>query len=117
VVISSGQASFSTSSLTVGSHQITAEYGGDTTHGSSVSDALTQVVNRANPGVTLTASVNPSFYGSSVTFTFRVNPSAATGTVTITDGASNLATLTLSTGTASFTTSTLNARTYNLVGV
>src|SRR5207302_1609555 len=86
-------------------------------HAFSTSDALTQVVNRANPGVTLSASLNPSVYGSAVTLTFKVNPSIATGTVTITDGASNLATLTLSNGSASFTTSTLNAGSYNLVGV
>jgi hypothetical protein len=41
---SSGQASFTTSALTVGSHTITAVYGGDTNFTTSTSSALPQIV-------------------------------------------------------------------------
>src|SRR5208283_3135893 len=40
--------------------------------------------------VTLSSSLNPSTYGSAVTFTARVSPSGATGTVTFMDGTSTL---------------------------
>jgi len=42
---SSGQAMFTTSTLTVGSHSITASYGGDTTFKEGTSPKFTQTVN------------------------------------------------------------------------
>jgi len=42
---SSGQAMFTTSTLTVGSHAITASYGGDTTFKEGTSPKFTQTVN------------------------------------------------------------------------
>ncbi|MHB8545246.1 MAG: Ig-like domain repeat protein [Nitrosotalea sp.] len=45
VTVSSGQATFSSSSLSVGSHSITAAYSGDTNDAGSTSSTLTQVVN------------------------------------------------------------------------
>jgi hypothetical protein len=56
---------------------------------------------------TLSASLNPSTYGSSVTFTATVSPSAATGTVTFKNGSATLGTGTLSGGKATYGTSTL----------
>ena len=47
-VNSSGQATLSTSSLTAGSHSITASYAGNSNFASSTSAALTQTVNKAN---------------------------------------------------------------------
>jgi ELWxxDGT repeat protein len=43
--VSGGTATFTTSALAHGVHSITAEYGGDTNFGSSVSDPLSQTVN------------------------------------------------------------------------
>jgi len=56
---------------------------------------------------TLSSSLNPSTYGSSVTFTATVSPSAATGTVTFKNGSATLGTGTLSGGKATYSTSTL----------
>jgi hypothetical protein len=49
----SGVATYSTSSLTAGTHSITAEYGGDTNYASSTSDPVSQQVNKATATVTL----------------------------------------------------------------
>lgn len=58
--LSSGTASFSTSSLPVGSHQIRAVYGGSTTHAGSTSAARTFVVNPAG-GSDIIVNQNTSF--------------------------------------------------------
>lgn len=108
---SSGAVSFTTSSLVMGNHTVTAVYSGDSTWTGSTSDELTQVVNTATTSVNLTASLNPSYYGEAVTFTALVSPSyygtTPTGTVTFYNGSTLLATVTLVNGQASFTISTL----------
>ncbi|EET89493.1 Fibronectin type III domain protein [Clostridium carboxidivorans P7] len=54
--LSSGTATFSISALAVGSHSITAVYGGDANYNGSTSSALTQVVNNTvKPAKTLTS--------------------------------------------------------------
>ncbi|MGA3093578.1 MAG: Ig-like domain repeat protein [Terriglobales bacterium] len=105
--ISGGIATYSTSTLPVGSNSITAAYGGDANDNSSTSSALTQTVNKATPTVTLTSSANPSTYGSSVTFTATLSISTATGTVTFKNGSTTLGTGTVSSGKATFSISTL----------
>jgi hypothetical protein len=97
----------STSTLALGSHSITASYGGNTNYNSSTSSTLTQTVNKANTTTSLASSANPSVYGQSVTFTATVSPSAATGTVTFKDGSNTIGTGSLSSGVATYTTSTL----------
>ena len=109
----SGVAAFSTTSLTVASHPITAKFGGDGNFRYSTSPILTQVVNKAETTTALTSSVNPSVFGQSVTFTATVAavaPGAGTpsGTVTFKEGATTLGTGTLNGGgTATFTIGTL----------
>jgi uncharacterized repeat protein (TIGR01451 family) len=110
--LSGGEATFTTSALSVGSHNITAIYGGDTNDYGSTSNTLTQVVNQDNTTTTLASSIIPSVLGQSVTFKATVNvnsPGAGTptGTVTFYDGSTKLGTGTLSGGVATFTTSTL----------
>ena len=63
---------------------------------------------------TLASSLNPSTFGSSVTFTATVSPSAASGTVTFKDGAATLGTGTLSGGVATFATSGLSVGGHSL---
>ncbi|MGZ5528506.1 MAG: beta strand repeat-containing protein, partial [Limisphaerales bacterium] len=109
----SGQATYATSSLSVASHSITAEYGGDGNFNTSASSTLTQTVNAASSATLLTSSANPSVVGQSVTFTATVGalfPGAGTptGTVTFKDGATTLGTGTLSGGSATFSTSSLS---------
>src|SRR5262249_52887098 len=70
----SGHATFSTSSLTVGSHTITANYSGDTNFLASAGNdsALPQVVNQASTSTTVDSAANPSVAGQTVTFTATV---------------------------------------------
>lgn len=121
---SSGEATYSTSSLTPGTYSITAVYSGDTSNNPSTSSVLSQVINPQAPTVTvgnvsisygtasaiLTALV--SYTGSGVAppgaLTFSVNggsPVAATCT-----GTSSPLTC-----TANYPTSSLAAGTYAIV--
>lgn len=114
--LSSGKATYNTSKLAAGSHSITAVYGGNTNYNGSTSSVLTQTVNKANSTTTLSSSVNPSTYGSSVKFTATVAPSTCTGTVIFKDGSSTLGTGTVSSGKATFSTSTLIAGSHSITG-
>jgi len=92
-------ATLTTSTLSVGSHDITAIYN------SSTSPILTQVVNKAIPTVTVTTS-GPSVYGDTVTITATV-PTGVTGTITLTSGTTTLGTGTIAGGVVTITTATL----------
>ena len=111
--ISGGVATQLTNSLTAGTHSITAQYGGDINYNAADSTALSQVVNKATPTVTLASSLNPSTFGGSVTFTATL-PADATGTVTFLDGTTSLGTGTISSGVATLTTSSLAAGTHSI---
>ena len=112
-----GVATFATSSLSAGTHSITAQYGGDGNHSGSSSTAVSQTVNKANTTTGLASSKNPSTSGDSVTFTATVTPSAATGTVQFLDGATSLGSAALSGGTASLSTSALAAGNHSITAV
>jgi YVTN family beta-propeller protein len=106
----SGQASFSTAALSVGTHTITAVYGGSLNFATSTSAVLTQTVNRAATTTTLASSANPSALGQAATFTATVSGPGGvpTGTVTFLEGNTSIGTGTLNaSGQAVFTTSSL----------
>jgi RHS repeat-associated protein len=91
----SAQATFSTSSLSVARHSITAVYGGDTNFTGSTSSALSEIENQDGTTTTIASGANPLVFGQSVTFTATVaaaSPGAgvATGSVTFKDGAVTL---------------------------
>jgi hypothetical protein len=98
--ISGTTATIVTSSLTAGSHNITAKFN------SNSSSVLVQVVNKANTTVTATTSPRPSTYGQSVTITASV-PSGVTGTITFTSGSLSLGSGTITSGSVSVTTTAL----------
>jgi hypothetical protein len=82
-------------SLSVGTHAITAVYDGDSTFAGSTSSILNQTVNKAGTTTTLTSSLNPSVFGQAVTFTavVSISPPGAgtpTGSVTFKDGSTVL---------------------------
>jgi streptogramin lyase len=112
--LSGGVASLVTSTLAVGSHDITAVYGGDAADTGSTSAVLTQVVNQATTGTVVLSTLNPSIEGQSVTFTANVTPSSATGTVTFRDGTLPIDTELLVAGSGSFTTSALAAGSHSI---
>ena len=84
-----GVAKFSTSSLSVGTHSITAEYSGTTTYQPSTSSPLTQTVNKRSTTTTVFGSDTPLVVGDTVTCTVRVvdtspgETSMPTGDVTV----------------------------------
>jgi len=104
-----GLTSFKISTLSVGSHNITAVYGGDTKFLGSTSNVVVQKVHY-DTKTSLTSSTNPSISGQSVTFTATVTAAAGTptGTVTFNDGSAVLKTVTLGGGKAIYTTSALS---------
>ena len=121
--VNSGVATFAISTLIVGTHPITAVYGGDANFLTSTSaPVLNQVVTKPGTTTTLTSSPNPSAFGQAVTFTATV--SSAFGTVpageivTFKDGAITLGTGMLNgSGMATFTISTLTVGNHPITAV
>ena len=107
----SGMATFTTSSLSVASHTITASYSGDGSFLVSSASAG-ESVSQANTTTTVTAGPAPSVVGQTVTITATVRAVAPgsgtpTGTATVLDGTAPLGTVALSGGSATWTTSAL----------
>ncbi len=91
-------ATFATKTLAVGTHSITAIYGGDTNNASSTSAPVSQVITAITTTTTLTASPNPVGYGALVTLTATVATTGSikpTGTVTFYNGSAVLGMATL----------------------
>jgi hypothetical protein len=115
--LTSGVATFTTSSLAVGNHSVTASYTGDTNDLSGSSVVLTQVVGRNSTTTRLTSSSSSALAGTPITLTATVLPSTATGTVTFKDGTTSIGTGTLSGGSAAITTSSFAAGAHFLTAV
>lgn len=96
--------------LSGGAHTITAYYNSDT-YCAAASGTTTQTM-ETDTTTSLKSSLNPSTYGSSVTFTATVSPIAGasgtpSGTVTFSEGATVLGSSSTSGGVATLTTSAL----------
>jgi hypothetical protein len=109
----SAVATYSTSTLAVGPHAISAAYSGSTPYyvSASTSATLNQDV-QATSVTTLVSSLNPSTYGASITLTSVVTSNGTivpTGTVDINDGTTRIGTVSLAgtTGVATWTVSSL----------
>lgn len=109
VNLTSNKAEYTTSALTVGSHNITAEYNGSTDYDTSTSSALTETIDKVATTTKVASSVNPSTYGEEVTFTATTTGPAGvpTGTVTFKNGGTVLGTVTLASGSAVLKTAAL----------
>jgi ELWxxDGT repeat protein len=121
VSLSAGRAFFSTSSLGLGSHTITASYSGDANFtASSGNDVNSLVVNQASTRTVMTSFPDPSVFGQVVSFTVAVialapSQGTPTGTVTFTDGATTIGSVTLNNvGRATFTTSSLSRGSHSI---
>jgi Big-like domain-containing protein len=105
------RAAFTTYSLAAGSHFIAAIYvPADPLIFSGSSTTLTQNVSSTTDITTLASTPNPSTFGEPVTFaaTVKGNGGTPAGTVTFTDGATTLGTVSLdNSGQATFITSML----------
>jgi hypothetical protein len=110
--LSGNQATFTTSSLILGAHSITASYGADTNFLPSTSPVLKENITSSPTTTTLSSSLNPSTYGQPVTLTASVTssgPGTPTGTVTFADGANTIGASPLSSGQATLSTNALGA--------
>ncbi|SPF38768.1 NHL repeat containing protein [Candidatus Sulfopaludibacter sp. SbA4] len=114
VTVSGGTANFPISTLSTGTHLISAAYSGDASYGNSTSPPMTLIIGKAPAIVALTSSLNPAVSGQSVTFAATVAPGTATGTVQFLDGATVLGTAPISGGAASLSTASLSAGSHNI---
>ena len=95
--VSGGQATFSTSSLALGGHPITAAYDGDANFVDSVStNTVSQAVNQAATSTGVGSSANPGSVGSAITYTATVTVNGPgsglpTGHVSFSDGGNPIA--------------------------
>ncbi|CAM2927583.1 Ig-like domain repeat protein [Saccharomonospora xinjiangensis] len=120
----SGTATFTTTGLGVGAHDITAVYSGDSTFLPSTSTPLTQTVTPGYAVVVLNVSTSSTAPGEPVTFVAGVVPPPGTddfvptGTVTFYEGATPLGpAVPLINGTAVLTTTSLATGTHNVTAV
>ncbi|MBZ5656604.1 MAG: Ig-like domain repeat protein [Acidobacteriia bacterium] len=105
--LANGSASFSVSLLAAGAHSITVAYQGSGAFGSSTSAPLNQVVNTATTTTSLASSVNPIPANQIVTYTVTVTSQyagAASGTATLQDRGSTIATVPLANNQAAYST-------------
>lgn len=113
----SAVAMFQTSSLTAGTHAITAAYSGDANDLSSTSGPLTQTVNVASTTTALSAGANPAIAGKTLTLTATVSADSgvAAGTVNFYSGGRLLGSGTLNNaGIATYSTAALAVGSYSL---
>ncbi|MBI3409508.1 MAG: Ig-like domain repeat protein [Planctomycetes bacterium] len=121
-VDATGHASFTTSTLTAGSHIVTATFTGNTGWLTSTgSDSASPQVVQDGTTTVVTSSPNPSSFGQSVTFTATITAVDAgagipAGTVTFTEGAVTLASNVAvnASGLATFNTTTLAVGTHTI---
>ncbi len=112
-----GIASFSTNTLASGSHILTVGYSGDANYETGTSAAWTETINLAQPAVTLSGPANAVDVGTTVTLTGNLTSPGITptGTLTLRDGASIVASQPASTtGGFNFSTSSLALGTHTL---
>jgi hypothetical protein len=115
----SGIATFSTATLTVGDHNITATYIPTGTFAGSTT-SITQTVSAITNTVNITSSLNPSTFGQSITITAHVASNAglpAFGPVVFYDGNYLGSQVIDPSGNASYTTSTLAVGAHNITAI
>jgi hypothetical protein len=113
-----GVATFSISSLSSGTHNITAGYSGDTKSFASQSTAEIQTVNQSPTKTSLSTSNISPYAGVSTTFSSvvsRTDGIIPTGVVTFLDGTVSIGAATLdATGTAAWTVTGLTSGTHSI---
>jgi hypothetical protein len=119
---SGGVTTLNISTLSAGSHSLTAAYSGDNNFLTSSSPPLIQVVNLIATTTTLTTSLSPAPLGQAITLTATVTGAVSssltlTGTVSFFEGSTLLGVGIVSGGSATFTTSSLRPGTHTLTAV
>jgi hypothetical protein len=120
-VNASGVATFSSTTLPVGTLSLTAVYSGNAAFGTSTSSGFSLTVNVAPTTTTLAASPSPGTFGQSITLTATIAPvpsGAALGTVNFFNGATNIGTGNVNaSGVATLAVTTLPAGNLTLTAV
>lgn len=116
---SSGNATYSSSSLAATTYTVTAQYAGNTYYNASTSSAQSLVISPLATTTTLTITPSSAVAGTSVSMVAKVTPASGsgipTGTVTFKNGSTQLAAIAVNaSGTATFTSSSLAAGTYSV---
>jgi hypothetical protein len=110
-------ATFTTSSLAVGVHDIVAVFHGNSIYAPSQSGGtILNILQGQSATIQLTAAPDPPTFGQAVTLRAALtgNYGTPTGSVTFLDSGQNIGTATLVNGVASFTTSTLAVGSHNI---
>jgi len=118
LVSPTGSATLTLSNLSVGTHQITATYGGSSNYNTSGSNTVNQIVKPIGTMLQLDGSPNPAGVGTIVTFTANLSSAYGTpniGTVSFSDQFGVLGTAPISAGKALLSISTLASGTHNVV--
>jgi hypothetical protein len=109
-----GVAVFQTSTLSAGTHSITAVYQGDSDYAGSTSTPVTETVNKVTTSAAIVSSANPANAGSTVNFTVTITALNTTtpnipitGTVSLFEGTTVLGTGTVAALGASPATATV----------
>ncbi|MGA9508711.1 MAG: Ig-like domain-containing protein [Candidatus Sulfotelmatobacter sp.] len=96
--LSSGKATFTTSSLVAANHVLLAAYPGDANFAPSLSATITLPVSKYATATVLSSTPNPSSSGQAVTLTAQITttgPSSPTGSVTFRNGTTTVGTTAL----------------------
>jgi hypothetical protein len=115
-VSGAGLAAFSTNSLAIGSHTITANYQPTGSFGANTA-SLTQVIKGYTTSASLTCLPNPIDIGNTARLTATVTSAngTPTGSISFTDNGASLATQSLTGGIASLTYTGSIAGTHNII--
>jgi len=123
VTLLGGVATFTTGTLSVGTHAISASYSGDATYQPYFSPSLPEVISRIPSFVTVTSSSTTAVVSQIVTFTAQITPyppsgvNAPTGSVTFFDGSNQIGAGPVSSGVATFSTAGLSPGVHNILAV
>ncbi len=117
VALSNGQALFNTSTLTVGSHTLTAAYFGTGYPGASTSPPVTVVVQKQQTTAALVSSPNPSTLRQTVTLRTTISPANASGNVMFQDGSVALGTVPVANGMAQLLVDNLAIGSHSITAV
>jgi RHS repeat-associated protein len=110
VPLSGTSAVFKTSSLAVGPHVLTANYGGDASNSPAASTTLTQTVKTVTTSLSLASNLNPASSAALVQFTATVSSgAAASGSISFSDGGQLMATVPVANGVAVYAPGALSA--------
>ncbi|MCY4747421.1 Ig-like domain repeat protein [Pelomonas sp. UHG3] len=113
--VSGGTATLTKGIAAAGDHTVTASYVGDAGNSSSVSAAQrVTVLPRKPTTVSFTIGTNPAYVGQAISFVVTVSGESPSGTVTLMDGNSSLATASLVGGQARFSRSFSTAGSHSM---